>query len=173
MKRQITLALKGIAAAAVIYTGLSFASSASAMTLENSLQLDDDLVADSLGAITAFNTYCPHYELYSPTLSKSQVDLFIQAIDEAVDVNEKLLAAHRGGITKVLIPEENEKDLPEIPDNVKEGLTIIPVSHVSEVLKHALVSEPEAIEWDQEAEDAAAAAALARKSDHGDGATAH
>ena len=94
MKRQITLALKGIAAAAVIYTGLSFASSASAMTLENSLQLDDDLVADSLGAITAFNTYCPHYELYSPTLSKSQVDLFIQAIDEAVDVNEKLLAAH-------------------------------------------------------------------------------
>ena len=88
-------------------------------------------------------------------------------------LKEKLLAALRGGITTVLIPEENEKDLPEIPDNVKEGLTIIPVSHVSEVLKHALVSTPEAIEWDQEAEDAAAAAALAAKSGSGDAATAH
>jgi predicted ATP-dependent protease len=58
-------------------------------------------------------------------------------------LKEKLLAALRGGITTVLIPQENEKDLPEIPDNVKEGLTIIPVSHVSEVLKHALVSKPE------------------------------
>jgi ATP-dependent Lon protease len=46
-------------------------------------------------------------------------------------LKEKLLAALRGGITTVLIPQDNEKDLPEIPDNVKEGLTIIPVSHVS------------------------------------------
>ncbi|MEO1732611.1 MAG: endopeptidase La, partial [Pseudomonadota bacterium] len=52
-------------------------------------------------------------------------------------LKEKLLAALRGGIKTVLIPEENEKDLPEIPDNVKDGLEIIPVSHVSEVLKHA------------------------------------
>ena len=88
-------------------------------------------------------------------------------------LKEKLLAALRGGITTVLIPQENKKDLPEIPDNVKEGLTIIPVSHVSEVLEHALVSKPEAIEWDQDAEDAATAAAMASKSDGSDTATAH
>jgi len=88
-------------------------------------------------------------------------------------LKEKLLAALRGGITTVLIPTENEKDLPDIPDNVKEGLTIIPVKHVSEVLKHALVREPQAIEWDQDAEDAAAAAALARRNAAGDSATAH
>ncbi|WP_138467985.1 endopeptidase La [Poseidonocella sp. HB161398] len=73
-------------------------------------------------------------------------------------LKEKLLAALRGGIKTVLIPEENAKDLPEIPDNVKEGLQIIPVSHVSEVLKHALVSQPEPVEWDEEAEEAAAQA---------------
>jgi ATP-dependent Lon protease len=54
-------------------------------------------------------------------------------------LKEKLLAALRGGIKTVLIPEDNEKDLAEIPDNVKEGLTIIPVKHVLEVLKYALV----------------------------------
>jgi ATP-dependent Lon protease len=86
-------------------------------------------------------------------------------------LKEKLLAALRGGITTVLIPEENEKDLAEIPDNVKEGLKIIPVSHVSEVLEHALVSAPEPIEWDEAAEEAAAAqAALERGSEW---ATAH
>ncbi|MGO4910050.1 endopeptidase La [Pseudorhodobacter sp. W20_MBD10_FR17] len=73
-------------------------------------------------------------------------------------LKEKLLAALRGGIKTVLIPQENEKDLSEIPDNVKEGLTIIPVSHVREVLKHALVRQPEPIEWDEAAEEAAAAA---------------
>jgi ATP-dependent Lon protease len=78
-------------------------------------------------------------------------------------LKEKLLAALRGGIKTVLIPEENEKDLAEIPDNVKEGLTIIPVTHVSEVLKHALVSVPEAIHWDEAAEEAAAAAAALAK----------
>jgi ATP-dependent Lon protease len=72
-------------------------------------------------------------------------------------LKEKLLAALRGGIKVVLIPAENEKDLPEIPDNVKEGLEIIPVKHVTEVLKHALIAEPEAIEWDEAAEEAAAA----------------
>ena len=88
-------------------------------------------------------------------------------------LKEKLLAALRGGIKTVLIPAENEKDLIEIPDNVKEGLTIIPVAHVSEVLKHALVRAPEPVEWDEAAEEAAAAkAALAAKA--GDaGATAH
>ncbi|MCB5198313.1 endopeptidase La [Loktanella sp. TSTF-M6] len=78
-------------------------------------------------------------------------------------LKEKLLAALRGGIKTVLIPAENEKDLADIPDNVKEGLTLIPVTHVSEVLEHALVRQPEPIEWDQEAEDAAAAATLARR----------
>ena len=87
-------------------------------------------------------------------------------------LKEKLLAALRGGITTVLIPVDNEKDLPEIPDNVKEGLKIIPVSHVSEVLALALVSKPEAIEWDEAAEEAAAAAALARGTGP-HGATAH
>lgn len=53
-------------------------------------------------------------------------------------LKEKLLAALRGGIKTVIIPKENEKDLAEIPDNVKKGMTIIPVENVSEVLKIAL-----------------------------------
>ncbi|HGG04058.1 MAG TPA: endopeptidase La [Aliiroseovarius sp.] len=73
-------------------------------------------------------------------------------------LKEKLLAALRGGIKTVLIPAENEKDLREIPDNVKEGLTIIPVGHVREVLAQALVRVPEPVEWDQAAEEAAQAA---------------
>ena len=76
-------------------------------------------------------------------------------------LKEKLLAALRGGIKTVLIPEENAKDLPEIPENVRNGLTIIPVSHVKEVLKLALVRAPEPVEWDEAAEEAAAAAAKA------------
>lgn len=76
-------------------------------------------------------------------------------------LKEKLLAALRGGIKTVLIPEENAKDLTEIPANVREGLTIIPVSHVKEVLKLALVRAPEPVEWDEAAEEAAAAAARA------------
>ncbi|WP_425082700.1 endopeptidase La [Ruegeria profundi] len=87
-------------------------------------------------------------------------------------LKEKLLAALRGGIKTVLIPEENEKDLADIPDNVKEGLEIIPVKHVSEVLKQALVEEPEPIEWDEAAEEAAAAAAKAAEIS-GPSATAH
>ncbi|WP_133486384.1 endopeptidase La [Aliiroseovarius marinus] len=86
-------------------------------------------------------------------------------------LKEKLLAALRGGIKTVLIPQENEKDLREIPDNVKEGLTIIPVSHVSEVLEHALVRKPEAVEWDEAAEEAAAKALA--KDAGGSGAVAH
>ena len=87
-------------------------------------------------------------------------------------LKEKLLAALRGGIKTVLIPQENEKDLAEIPDNVKEGLEIIPVSHVSEVLARALVRAPEAIDWDEEAEDAAAVQRAVGKGD-GTAATAH
>ncbi|MDG2374246.1 MAG: endopeptidase La, partial [Paracoccaceae bacterium] len=73
-------------------------------------------------------------------------------------LKEKLLAALRGGIKTVLIPAENEKDLTEIPENLKEGLEIIPVSHVKEALKHALVSKPIPIEWDEVAEELAQAA---------------
>ncbi len=69
-------------------------------------------------------------------------------------LKEKLLAALRGGIKTVLIPEENEKDLAEIPDNVKEGLEIIPVSHVDQVLEQALTAIPAPIEW-TEADDLA------------------
>ncbi|MES2338737.1 MAG: endopeptidase La [Pseudomonadota bacterium] len=62
-------------------------------------------------------------------------------------LKEKLLAALRGGITTVLIPHENEKDLAEIPNNIREGLEIIPVKHVDEVLKLALTGELSAIDW--------------------------
>jgi ATP-dependent Lon protease len=62
-------------------------------------------------------------------------------------LKEKLLAALRAGIKTVLIPEENEKDLAEIPDNVKAGLKIIPVKKVDEVLQHALVRPLTPIEW--------------------------
>jgi ATP-dependent Lon protease len=62
-------------------------------------------------------------------------------------LKEKLLAALRGGIETVLIPQENEKDLAEIPQNIKDGLKIIPVSHVDEVLRLALTEQLEAIDW--------------------------
>jgi ATP-dependent Lon protease len=65
-------------------------------------------------------------------------------------LKEKLLAALRGGIKKVLIPEENAKDLAEIPDVVKSGLEIVPVSRMDEVLKHALVRLPRAIVWEED-----------------------
>ena len=58
-------------------------------------------------------------------------------------LKEKLLAAHRGGIKHVLIPATNERDLADIPDNVKAGLTIQPVATIDEILKVALVSMPE------------------------------
>jgi ATP-dependent Lon protease len=70
-------------------------------------------------------------------------------------LKEKLLAAMRGGISKVLIPAENEKDLAEIPANIREGLEIVPVSHVDEVLDQALVTPVVPIEW-TEADDLAA-----------------
>ena len=66
-------------------------------------------------------------------------------------LKEKLLAALRGGITKVLIPLENEKDLVDVPDNIREGLEIIPVENMDQVLSHALTHLPTEIEWDEEA----------------------
>ncbi len=76
-------------------------------------------------------------------------------------LKEKLLAALRGGIKTVLIPQENEKDLAEIPANIREGLEIIPVSHVDEVLARALVSMPDAITLTEEDDLAAQPSNLA------------
>ncbi|MEL6197609.1 MAG: S16 family serine protease, partial [Pseudomonadota bacterium] len=83
-------------------------------------------------------------------------------------LKEKLLAALRGGIKTVMIPKENVKDLPEIPDNVKDGLDIIPVDTASEVLKVALTAEPEPIEWDMGAFDTATDAAPVDADDLGE-----
>ncbi|MGE5535459.1 MAG: S16 family serine protease, partial [Acidobacteriota bacterium] len=71
-------------------------------------------------------------------------------------LKEKLLAAARGGMKTVLIPEENAKDLVEISDTIKKGLEIIPVTRMDEVLAHALVRKPEPITWDEESAKAAA-----------------
>jgi ATP-dependent Lon protease len=62
-------------------------------------------------------------------------------------LREKRLAALRGGIKIVVIPKDNEKDLAEIPDNVKKSLTIMPVSGVDEVIQLSLVRQPEPVEW--------------------------
>ena len=87
-------------------------------------------------------------------------------------LKEQLLAALRGGITTVLIPADNEKDLTEIPDVITDGLKIIPVSDVMDVLELALIRMPEPIEWDEEAEAAKAATVASAKETAG-GATAH
>jgi ATP-dependent Lon protease len=71
-------------------------------------------------------------------------------------LKEKLLAALRAGVTTVFIPKENEKDLAEIPDNVKKDLAIHPVSHVDEVIARALTRPLEAIEWEEPPEPPAA-----------------
>ncbi len=87
-------------------------------------------------------------------------------------LKEKLYAALRGGIKKVMIPIENVKDLADIPPSVKNGMEIIPVTMVDDVLKHALVRMPEAIIWDEIAEEAAAAARAAAERSS-EGARAH
>ena len=87
-------------------------------------------------------------------------------------LKEKLLAALRGGIKTVLIPEENVKDLAEIPDNVKAGLEIIPVAHVDEVLAKALIQPLVAIEW-SEADDLASQPGLGSQSPGSNPTTAH
>jgi len=62
-------------------------------------------------------------------------------------LKEKLLAAHRAGITKVLIPKDNEKDLAELPEKISKDIKILPVKNVDEVLKEALIKELKPIEW--------------------------
>jgi ATP-dependent Lon protease len=71
-------------------------------------------------------------------------------------LKEKLLAALRGGIKTVLIPEENAKDLVEIADSIKSGLEVVPVSRMDEVLARAMTRKPEPIEWDETTTTAAA-----------------
>jgi ATP-dependent Lon protease len=65
-------------------------------------------------------------------------------------LKEKLLAALRGGLKKVIIPSDNAKDLAEIPDGVKNGLEIVPVARMDEVLRHALVRQPVPIVWEED-----------------------
>ncbi|MDE2005855.1 MAG: endopeptidase La [Rhodospirillales bacterium] len=72
-------------------------------------------------------------------------------------LKEKLLAALRAGITTVFIPKDNEKDLAEIPDNVKKGLKLIPVADVDEVIAQALARRPEPIAWEEPEEPVAPA----------------
>ena len=84
-------------------------------------------------------------------------------------LKEKLLAAARGGMKTVLIPEENAKDLVEISETIKKGLDIVPVSRMDEVLTRALVRQPVAIEWDE----SKAAAPPAPPDDEVPGLTAH
>ncbi|WP_298333938.1 endopeptidase La [Asticcacaulis sp.] len=84
-------------------------------------------------------------------------------------LKEKLLAALRSGVKTVLIPKENEKDLTELPENVKAGLEIIPVSHVEQVLTHALTRPLESIEWVEPVIPPPAVPAA----DDADGLTAH
>src|SRR5689334_3619588 len=83
-------------------------------------------------------------------------------------LKEKLLAALRGGLKTVLIPKENERDLPEIPDNVKKGLEIVPVSTVDEVLARALVKPLVPVEWPNDLEQP-----VANKKPEGETIVAH
>ena len=83
-------------------------------------------------------------------------------------LKEKLLAAVRGGIKKALIPLENQKDLPEIPDNIKDALEIVPVTYVDEVLMHALVEQPNPL-----SEGEGASKSIDIHKDDGDEITAH
>jgi ATP-dependent Lon protease len=87
-------------------------------------------------------------------------------------LKEKLMAALRGGIKTVLIPEENAKDLVEISDAVKSGLEIIPVTRMDEVLKHALVRVPEPIQWDETTKPVQTSVEAVVEED-GSGLTAH
>ncbi len=87
-------------------------------------------------------------------------------------LKEKLLAAMRGGLKKVLIPEENAKDIADLPASVKQALEIVPVSRMEEVLAHALVRQPVPIIWNEEAADAAKARTLDKDDDQA-GVIAH
>jgi len=88
-------------------------------------------------------------------------------------LKEKLLAALRGGLKTVLIPQDNEKDLADIPDNVKKGLSIVPVSSLDDVLAHALAQPLTPIEWKEEEDPAAPLPAAARDGENLSGVVTH
>jgi ATP-dependent Lon protease len=88
-------------------------------------------------------------------------------------LKEKLLAASRGGMKTVLIPEENAKDLVEINESIKKGLEIVPVSRMDEVLTKALVRQPAPIEWDEEKAKVSATEPAAAVEDDASTLTAH
>ena len=90
-----------------------------------------------------------------------------------VGLKEKLLAALRGGIKTVLIPEENAKDLAEISESIKKGLEIVPVSRMDEVLARAMTRKPEPIEWDETTTTAAAASEATPVEEEASTLTAH
>jgi ATP-dependent Lon protease len=81
-------------------------------------------------------------------------------------LKEKLLAALRGGIKKVLIPQDNAKDLADIPDNVKNNMEIIPVSRMGEVLEHALLRQPVPIAWNESFDSAPVKSGTTDESGH-------
>jgi ATP-dependent Lon protease len=87
-------------------------------------------------------------------------------------LKEKLLAALRGGLTKVLIPQDNAKDLADIPANVKNAMEIVPVSRMDQVLVHALVRQPKPIVWEEEVNPVKSSAPLPGE-DEGTGVIAH
>ncbi len=88
-------------------------------------------------------------------------------------LKEKLLAALRGGVKTVLIPKDNEKDLAEIPDTVKQGLEIVPVETADEVLKLALTEAVQPVEWTEADEAALAAVASQAGTETGETPMAH
>ncbi len=102
-----------------------------------------------VGMVTSIVSSLTGIEVRKDVAMTGEVDLLGNVLPIG-GLKEKLLAALRGGITKVLIPHENVKDLAEIPNNVKKGLEIVPVSIVSDVIKHALVSMPVPIEEQDE-----------------------
>jgi ATP-dependent Lon protease len=98
-----------------------------------------------IAMVTSIVSCLTHIPVRKDVAMTGEVDLLGQVLPIG-GLKEKLLAALRGGINKVLIPKENVKDLVEIPDNVKEGLEIVPVSFITEVLSHALLKMPEPVE---------------------------
>lgn len=97
-----------------------------------------------VGMVTAIVSSLTGIEVHKDIAMTGEVDLLGQVMPIG-GLKEKLLAALRGGIVKVLIPKDNVKDLEDIPQNVKKGLEIIPVSQIEEVLEHALTQAPQPI----------------------------
>ncbi|MDD9899616.1 MAG: endopeptidase La [Alphaproteobacteria bacterium] len=117
-----------------------------------------------IAMVTAIVSSLTGIAVHKDIAMTGEVDLVGQVLPIG-GLKEKLLAALRGGINKVLIPKENVKDLAEIPDNVKEGLEIVPVTVITEVLSHALLEMPKPV--DEKPTDVAA------KTDDADGDVLH